>query len=194
MTDCARVGEEGSPRSGDPASPVPRLGSGLVPVGNERWSRVATKPDPKTVSMDEAAALGEEAFVFGLPLVYIGVQVDTNTNVARPVGGRAPLNQFAHFRTLPDASDQIVVGLNVDTLYSLGSFDVSQGPLVLSVPEMGDRYWLMQLIDAWNGIPHVPGTRTLGGKGGDFGIVGPGWTGDLPAGVPELRMPTNLGI
>ena len=53
---------------------------------------------------------------------------------------------------------------------------------MLSVPEMGDRYWLMQLIDAWNNVPHVPGTRTLGGKGGDFAIVGPGWTGELPDG------------
>ncbi len=93
----------------------------------------------------------------------------------------APLNQFPHFRTLPDASDQVVVGLNVDTLYSLGSFGLSCGPLVLSVPRDGDRYWLTQLIDAWNGIPHVPGTRTLGGKGGDFAIIGPGWTGELPA-------------
>jgi hypothetical protein len=85
---------------------------------------VATRLDPKTVSVDEAAALAQEAFVFGLPLVYIAVQVDTNTNVARPVGGGgAPLNQFAHFRALPDASDQVVVGLNVDALYSLGSFD-----------------------------------------------------------------------
>ena len=98
--------------------------------------------DPQAVSADEAAALAEEAFVFGLPLVYIAVQIDTNTNVARPAGGRAPLNQFAHFRALPDASEQVVVGLNVDTLYSLGSFDLSDGPLVLSVPEMGDRFEL----------------------------------------------------
>ena len=136
--------------------------------------------DPRTVSVEQAAALAEEAFVFGMPLVYIAVQIETNTSVAAPGRGRAPLNQFAHFRELPDASDQVVVGLNVDTLYSLASFDLSQGPLVLSVPEMGDRYWLMQLIDAWNNVPHVPGSRTLGGAGGDFAIVGPGWTGSCP--------------
>ena len=117
-------------------------------------------------------ALAEEAFVFGLPLVYIG-GADRHEHKRSGPGSRAPLNQFAHFRALPDASDQIVVGLNVDTLYSLGSFDLTGGPLVLSVPEMGDRYWLMQLIDAWNSIPHVPGARALGGTGGDFGIVGP---------------------
>ena len=150
--------------------------------------------DPKAVSATEARSLAEEAFVFGLPLVYIAVQIDTNTNVANPTGPRAPLNQFAHFRQLPDASDQVVVGLNVDTLYSLGSLDLAAGPLVLSVPEMGDRYWLMQLIDAWNNVPHVPGARTIGGAGGDFAIVGPAWSGELPDGVSELRMPTNLGV
>ena len=150
--------------------------------------------DPKSISVDEAGALAREAFVFGLPLVYIAVQADTATNVARPEGARAPLNQFAHFRQLPDASDQVVVGLNVDTLYSLAVLDLSDGPLVLSVPEMGDRYWLMQMIDAWNNVPHVPGTRTVGGKGGDFAIVGPGWTRSLPAGAEDLRMPTNLAL
>ena len=155
---------------------------------------MGTNPEPQAVSADEAAALAEQAIVFGLPLVYIAVQIDTNTNVATPGRGRAPLGQFAHFRQLPDASDQVVVGLNLDTLYSLASLDLSDGPVVLSVPDMGDRYWLMQLIDAWNNVPAVPGSRTLGGKGGDFAIAGPGWSGQLPDGLTELRMPTSLGI
>ncbi len=155
---------------------------------------MSTGIDPQAISAAEATALAREAFVFGLPLVYIALQVQTNTNVAAPSGARAPLNQFAHFRELPDASDQVVVGLNVDTLYSLASIDLSAGPLVLSVPEMGDRYWLVQLIDAWNNVPAVPGSRTRGGRGGDFAIVGPGWAGELPDGVSELRMPTSLGV
>ena len=132
--------------------------------------------DPNDVPADDATRLAEEAFVFGMPLVYIAVQIETNTSVTKPTGPRSPLNQFAHFRQLPDASDQVVVGLNVDTLYSLGSLDLSGGPQVLSVPEMGERYWVMQLLDAWNNVPHAPGARTVGGKGGDFAIVGPGWT------------------
>jgi hypothetical protein len=31
----------------------------------------------------------------------------------------------------------------------LAGLDLAQEPMVLSIPEMGDRYWLMQLIDAW---------------------------------------------
>ena len=52
--------------------------------------------------------------------------------------------------------------------------------MVLSIPEMGNRFWLMQIIDAWNNVPHAPGSRTVGGKGGNFAIVGPGWKGTLP--------------
>lgn len=52
----------------------------------------------------------------------------------------------------------------------------------------------MQLIDAWNNVPHAPGSRTVGGKGGNFVIVGPSWNGALPAGVTELRIPTNLAL
>ncbi|WP_405015723.1 DUF1254 domain-containing protein [Kitasatospora sp. NBC_00070] len=129
-----------------------------------------------------------------MPLVYIALQIQTTSQVTRPDKGRAPVNQFAHFRELPDASDQVVVGLNVDTLYSIADLDLSGGPLVLSVPPMGERYWLMQLIDAWNNVPHVPGTRTIGAGGGHFAITGPDWSGELPEGVEELRMPTNLAL
>ena len=44
------------------------------------------------LSPEAARALAEEAFVFGLPLVYIQVQLDTATNVPRPQGPRAPVN------------------------------------------------------------------------------------------------------
>ena len=64
--------------------------------------------------------------------------------------------------------------------------------MVLSVPEMDDRFWGMQIIDGWNNVPHAPGSRSVGGKGGNFAIVGPDWEGTIPAGVTELRVPTNL--
>jgi hypothetical protein len=141
---------------------------------------------------DEARALAQEAWVFGMPLVYIEKQIDALTHVTKPQGALAPINQFAHFREFPDASNKSIVGLNVDTLYSLGQLDLAQGPMVLSIPEMGNRFWLMQIIDAWNNVPHAPGSRTFAGKGGNFAIVGPGWKGTLPSGLTELRVPTNL--
>jgi hypothetical protein len=58
---------------------------------------------------------------------------------------------------------------------------------------MGDRYWLMQIVDAWNGVPAAPGSRTLGGAEPHvFLVAGPDWDGPVPDGMELLRSPTNL--
>jgi hypothetical protein len=146
------------------------------------------------ISADEAKAIAQEAWIFGMPLVYIEIQIDTATHVPKADKGHAPINQFAHYRAFPDASNRTVVGFNVDTLYSLAQVELSKEPMVLSVPEMGKRFWVMQIIDAWNNVPHAPGSRTVGSKGGHFAIIGPTWKGTLPQGVTELRVPTNLAL
>lgn len=154
----------------------------------------STEPAPsmQTLSANEAKNIARDAWLFGLPLVYIGTQVDVTTHVTKPDATRAPINQFVHYRAFPDPDNKTIVGFNVDTLYSLAQLDLSKEPLVLSVPPMGERFWLMQIIDAWNNVPHAPGSRSVGAKGGNFGLVGPDWTGTLPEGVTELRVPTNL--
>src|SRR5262245_34963687 len=158
---------------------------GAPPAAGTRGSRLTTA---------EARALARDAYIFGLPLVFIETQIDSLTHVSRVDAIRAPINQFKHHAERPDPSNRTVVGFNVDTLYSLAQLDLSQGPMVLSIPPMGDRYWLMQLLDAWNNVPHAPGSRTIGGRGGTFAIVGPDWRGTLPSGLVELRMPTTLAM
>ena len=105
---------------------------------------------PSTLTPSEAKAISQEAYVFGLPLVYIGLSVDAETNVAKPEGLRAPINQFGHVREFPDARAYPIVGMNVDTLYSIAHLDVTEEPMVISIPDMGKRWWIMQLIDGWN--------------------------------------------
>jgi hypothetical protein len=156
----------------------------------------STRADDKAdkLSPAEAKAVAQEAYVFGLPLVYIALQLETQTSVAKPEGGRAPLNQFAHYREFPDAANKQVVGLNVDTLYSFANLDLAAEPVVLSVPPIGDRWWLMQVIDAWNDVPAAPGARTVGGTGGHFALVGPNWRGKLPDGLKGYRIDTSLCV
>ena len=153
-----------------------------------------TQEQQPSISPDEAKAIAQEAWVFGMPLVYIEIQIDTATHVSKADQARAPINQFVHYRAFPDASNRTVVGFNVDTLYSMAQLDLSKEPMVLSVPDMGKRFWVMQIIDAWNNVPHAPGSRTVGSKGGHFAIVGPTWKGTLPQGLTELRVPTNLAL
>jgi hypothetical protein len=144
------------------------------------------------VDNTKAASLAQEAFLFGVPLVLIDIQAGFGSHVTEPTGLRAPVNQFGHSREFVDASDRTVVGFNVDNLYSFAFLDLSEEPVVMSVPEMGDRYWIMQVIDAWNGVPGAPGKRTHAGRGGVFLITGPGQDVDVPDGMEQIRCPTLI--
>src|SRR5262245_30817432 len=151
-------------------------------------------PPPKAgVTAAEAKAIAQEGFVFGLPLVYIAMQADILTNVAAPVGGRAPFDQFDHHREFPNAKDNKIVGMNVDTLYSLAQLDLTTEPVVLVVPPIkGNRWWLMQVLDAWNDVPAAPSSRTHDGKGGAFVLVGPNFKGEIPADLEVIRSDTSI--
>jgi hypothetical protein len=142
----------------------------------------------------EVRNLAKEAWLFGLPLVMFEKQIDYSTHVTQPEETRAPINQFVHYRKFVDASNRSVVGFNVDNLYSLAWIDLQAEPLVLAVPAMGDRYWMMQIVGAWNGVPAVPGSRTHSGNDPHvFLVAGPDWNGTVPEGMELLRSPTNLG-
>jgi hypothetical protein len=146
-----------------------------------------------TSTANEPREIARDGYVFGLPLVYIALQADVMTNVAKPEGGRAPFNQFDHHREFPDAKNNKIVGMNVDTLYSMANLDLTNEPVVLVVPPMqGKRWWIMQVIDAWNDVPAAPGSRTHGDTGGTFALVGPNFKGKLPAGLKEVRVDTTL--
>lgn len=152
---------------------------------------VAANPSSK-LSATKARELAKEAWLFGLPLVMFEKQFDYSTYATKPEKTRAPVNQFAHYRAFVDASDRSVVGFNVDNLYSFAGLDLSKEPIVLAIPKMGERFWLMQVIDAWNGVPAAPGSRSHGGEARSFLIAGPDWKGSAPKGVEVLRSPTNL--
>lgn len=50
------------------------------------------------------------------------------------------LNGFRHTRQLLTPSNREVVSPNNDTLYDNAWLDLSQGPLQIALPDMGDRY------------------------------------------------------
>ena len=140
----------------------------------------------------KALEAGVEAVVYGLPLVIMDITRAKTTNVTGVESFAAPLNQFANVREFPDASFKDVVRANVDTLYSSAFLDLSKEPMVMSVPDTNGRYYLMPMLDAWTNIIGSPGKRTTGTKAGSFAITGPGWTGTLPAGISEIKSPTNM--
>ena len=146
----------------------------------------------ETLTEEEAFQLGVEAYIYAYPLVTMEVTRRTLTNVVTVEGLRAPMGQFAHAREYPTAAYRDVPGANVDTLYSSAWIDLTKEPYVLSLPDVGDRYFMMPMLDGWTDVFAVPGTRTTGTGAQKYAITGPGWKGDLPEGVKELKSPTNM--
>ena len=114
------------------------------------------------------------------------------TNVAEPDAAHAPMGQIVKFRTYPAVDNHAVTAPNADTLYKTIWLDVSNEPWVFSIPDIGDRYYLMPMLSAWTDVFQVPGKRTTGDKAQKYAITGPGWSGTLPAGVTEYKSPTGI--
>jgi len=140
----------------------------------------------------EANALAVEAYIYGYPLVTMEFTRRVMTNAAAPGNNHAPMGQFYLAREYPNAKFRDVTAPNADTLYSPAWLDLTTEPYILKMPDLGDRYFLMPMLDGWTNVFEVPGTRTTGSKANVYAITGPAWKGTLPTGVTELKSPTNM--
>ena len=103
----------------------------------------------------------QDAYAYAYPLVLMEMTRRAVSNVEAPDNyGKAPVNQFGHKASFPDANFTEVVRPNADTLYSTMIYDVSKEPLVVSVPDSGGRYYLLPTLDYWTDVFVSRGTRT----------------------------------
>lgn len=133
----------------------------------------------------------EEAYIYGYPLILMDVTKEVMTATANPTETKAPINQFAYLRKFPTPDFKDIVSPNADTLYSVAWLDLSKEPIVITVPEMHDRYYIYELLDSWTNVFSSLGTRTTGQNKGTFAIVGPNWKGTLPKDLKKVQSPTN---
>ncbi len=151
-----------------------------------------TASEGQTPDLKEAVSAATDAYLYGYPLVTMDMTRRQLTNVASPDATHAPMGQILRIRTYPPVEMHTVTAPNADTLYTTAWVDVSKEPWVFSIPDMGDRYYLMPMLDGWTDVFQVPGKRTTGDKAQKYAITGPGWSGTLPAGVTEYKSPTGL--
>jgi hypothetical protein len=141
-----------------------------------------------------AYALGVQALIYGFPYVY-GAQTRSKWVTQTPsdpeVVPHPAVNRFWHAARVTDATWRDGGCPNNDTLYSLSWVDLRREPVILSHPDMGDRYFTFQLAAMTSDNFAYVGSRTTGSNAGHFALIGPGWTGALPDGVRTIeRSPT----
>jgi hypothetical protein len=142
--------------------------------------------------VEEAVSLATDAYIYGYPLVTMDMTRKQLTNVVSPDAAHAPVGQLLKLRTYPAVDNHAVTAPNADTLYTMTWLDLSKEPWILSVPDMGDRYYLLPMLDGWTNVFQVPGKRTTGDKAQKYAITGPGWSGTLPEGVTQYKSPTAI--
>ena len=175
------------------AASTPATGSRTSPA---RPARTAQRADAVTARLASAATpnaaitancppgpimsaiIAAQAYIYGYPLMeYERVRAE-----APSLNTLINLTSFAN----PDVDPiwQAIGGgkrPNVDTFYSLAELDLAGGPVLLSIPDMGTRYYSFQLTDPYTNTSGYIGSRTTGSGPGTYAIT---WTGGPEVDVP----------
>ncbi len=110
-------------------------------------------------------------------------------------GGPIPVNTLyaTPNRASPSAANASLLATGTDDLLYVGGWlDLSQGPLVLRVPDMAGRYYSVQFTDPSDGADFAyVGTRATGTAAGEYLISGPGWNGTVSQGMPQIASPNK---
>src|SRR5215211_1411785 len=142
------------------------------------------------VTPEQATALGREAYLYGFPLLEFLRVRSTAKSVRCPDGrGNGPLNTFSNATRFTTPADRTIVAPNVDTLYSIAHLDLGRGPVVLSHPAMGRRYFSFQFLDPYTNTIGYVGSRSTGRRAGRFAITWSGRPGRRAAGTRLVRSP-----
>lgn len=131
----------------------------------------------------EAKAIAGEAWAYALaPVILYETMYGQAINAASPsyVGG---FNVFRHYDRLFTPADTDIRTPNNDTPYSWAWLDLRAEPMILSVPAVPDRYYVNQWVDLYTHNFAYTGTRATGRKAGNYLFAGPGWQGEVPAGI-----------
>lgn len=142
-------------------------------------------------------AVARSAYVWGWPMVSMLNRRARITQAPEPglLGGIlpvAPRGQIGMLHDYIEPSERFIVCPNQDVVYGLGFFDLDTEPVVVQVPDFGDRFWVYAAYDQRTdqfgelGAPY-------GTKPGFYLLAGPDWQGDVPDGINAvIRSRTSL--
>jgi hypothetical protein len=183
---------------------IPALVAMALLGSGHAWAQEGKYPDPLLVTPGtpevfqkgleaDGYSLGIQSYTWGYPLVRMERVIRDYVDVPNPkpsTSYRAPLNQIGWARQLatPDAKDMPTA--NNETLYMSAVVKLDE-PFVVTVPDTGGRYYVVNVFNMWQELEHYVGYRTTGTKAGKFVLVPPGWKGSVPADATRLDVKTD---
>ncbi|WFU36186.1 DUF1254 domain-containing protein [Bradyrhizobium brasilense] len=146
---------------------------------------------------DYARTIAQMAYVWGWPMVNMINRRAAITQAPQPghlngVLPAAPRGQIGMLADYIEPSETFVTCPNQDVVYGLGFFSLDEEPVVIQVPDFGDRFWVYALYDARTDQFGELG-KPYKSKPGFYLLAGPNWKGLKPSGITEVvRCSTSL--
>src|SRR5271154_4868504 len=162
-----------------------------------KTSETSGTPAGTVMTPEYVATVGRLAYIWGWPLVNNLNRAMAVEKLPGPgrIGDVIPAAPPGYVSMLTDYisfKEQFVTCPNQDTVYGAGYQRVESKPVVIQVPDFGDRFYTFQIADARTESFGQIG-KQYGTKPGFYLVVGPDWKGDAPAGITTvLRSSTNL--
>jgi len=138
-----------------------------------------------------SGSLAVQAATYAAPMVAMYLLRDATCFQS---GARARPNAIWRIDNIatPEIAQQSgYVTPNVNVVYGFGFMDLAAEPVILSAPDSGGRYYMIEVCDMWTNAFAYPAGGPSGYAGGTFALVGPGWKGQLPPKVTRIDCPTR---
>ena len=168
-----------------PAPPAPEADSVPGPMPGTRLTEAYVR------------SVGATAYLWGWPLANMHNRKLILSKLPEPglMGGIvpvAPVNQLSMVHDYIDPGERLVACPNQDVVYGFGLFSLDQEPVVVQVPNFGDRFWVYQVVDQRTDS-FVQLGKMYGTKPGFYLLAGPHWKGTIPPASPEsfTQRPTS---
>ena len=134
-----------------------------------------------------AKVIAQMAYLWGWPMVNMHNRRATITQAPEPclLNGVLPVAPRGHVAMLADYIDPgetFVTCPNQDVVYGLGFFSLDEEPVILQVPDFGDRFWVYAMYDARTDQFGRIGKQYKTAPG-FYLMAGPNWKGETPKGV-----------
>jgi hypothetical protein len=136
-------------------------------------------PDVRTkVTEEYARHVARDAYFWAWPLVNmynrrLAFQQVKDFIFAGPVPS-APLNKLAMLTDYITPEQRHVACPNQDVVYGAGFVGLDISPVVIQVPDFGDRFWVYQIVDTRTDSFATLG-KMYGTTPGFYMLVGPNW-------------------
>ena len=170
----------------------------VLPSSN--WSRAMPRGPDARVKITEAyaALVARDVYFWAWPMVNVyNRRLYFSTITQQQYTGpspQAPVNRFSMLTDYSSPEQRNVACANQDVVYGMGALGLELSPVVIQVPDFGERFWVYQIVDLRTDSFAQLG-KMYNTTPGFYLLVGPDWHGEAPRGITKVfRSPTNTGL